>query len=883
MSYNKGLELYKKISLNGSWKLQPSNKKPVEFNQNIVVPSLVDNASPSFNWEESEYFWYQKTFELPTIADDQVAELQLEQVMFGTEVWLNGKKIGGDIPCYTSQYFKLNDFLLSNEKNTLEIRVGKKETLPKHSAVGNDFEKISWIPGIWGDVWIHIYTDCRVKWTQVIPDIDNERITINSEVENFAGQLKEWQFIYELRENDKKHQHVSTWYEMIHCPPNTIYKINSDMSVPDSKLWTVKNPFLYELTVIIRNKEKILYQNQLRFGMRKFEIRDGHFYLNNKRKVLMGSNIAFHRLLSDKQRNRLPWQEEWIKKVLVDIPKEHNMFFFRFHLGHVYNKWYDIADEYGIMLQDEWMFWTTTGTNEQIKNEFNDWIRENCNHPSIVIWDALNESESEYITKNLIPELKKLDPTRPWEKTDFPEDHPYIYSLGPVLNDKQFGFTRSVFDIQNSDKPTMVNEYLWWWLDSEFNASALTEKVVERWLGKVEHTSQLLSDHQCFLAAELTELWRRFNVDAIMPFVYLSTDGGATANWFQGLLEKAEPKPLLKTLKNAFSPIGVSIELWDRHFLQNEIRNISVFIFNDTEMDQQVNLELELENKKKHLLFTGSFKVASGQHKEVFTSCDFSFEPGQYHIMASLLIKNGTEVAISKKVLYIFKPAVVPENKTISKILLIDNEFKKEITQLLQKNHIEFENNLTELDQVRVAVINLNPGQKFYDENREALSKFVNKGGILILQEPEFSITTEESFNILDDLQMKIKYREDKDEGGYDSYVFPDNENHKLWNQLKRNHFQFFNGALGGEIVSQHDVFPNLRYEAFASCHFKLELPAVMEINYGLGKVIISRIQVRGRLLHENSFQELYGRCYDPVAEQYFWNLLTSFVGNESH
>lgn len=126
--------------------------------------------------------------------------------------------------------------------------------------------------------------------------------------------------------------------------------------------------------------------------MRKFEIRDRHFYLNGTRKTLLGSNIAFHRLLSDETRGMLLWNFRWIKKVLVDIPKSNNMFFFRIHFGHAYNKWYDIADEFGILLQDEWMFWTSTGTPKQIDREFQCWIKENINHPSIVSWDPVNKS-----------------------------------------------------------------------------------------------------------------------------------------------------------------------------------------------------------------------------------------------------------------------------------------------------------------------------------------------------------------------------------------------------------------------------------------------------------------------------------------------------------
>ena len=872
--------MYKKVSLNGNWKIQPSNSKPGIFKHKINVPSLVDIASPKFNWQDYDYFWYQTTFKLKQMTANQVVSLQLEQVMFGTEIWLNDKKVGEDIPCYTSQEFILNEFIIPESENMLVIRVGKKETLPEHSAVGNDFEKISWIPGIWGDVWIHIYEECRIKWTQAISDIDKGTVKIHSEVENFTNQNKEWQLIYEIKENQNKDNTISNWYEIINCPANSITDPKCEIPIPNFKLWKTENPFLYELTIKLRNKKNILYQENLRFGMRKFEIKDEQFYLNNKRKVLLGGNIAFHRLLSDENRGILPWQEDWIKKVLIDIPKEHNMFFFRIHLGHAYNKWYDIADEYGILLHDEWMFWTVTGSKDQIKKELKAWVRENCNHPSIIIWDALNECTDEYITDSIIPDLKKLDTTRPWEMVDFPEDHPYIYSLGPVLIDKKFGYSRSIFDLQKSNKPTMVNEYLWWWLDSEFNVSLLTEKVVERWLGKAELSPELLSDRQCFLAAELTELWRRLDIDAIMPFVYLSTDGGPTANWFQGLLEKAEPKPLLKSLKNAFSPVGVSIELWDRHFLQHEKRDIKIFIFNDTGLEQNVTLNLQLENSTQKLLFTGTYKISAGEHKEIYASCTFSFEPGEYKLIARLYDDKKDELAFSQKILFLFKSVSIPETHLIPNMALIDADPNRDISNLLKNHHIEFEKDLNKIDNLHLIILNLNVEKNFYKDNLNILNKFVKKGGALILQEPEYSVKDSATLNVLQDLDLNINYREDKEEGGYDSYVFPENLKDILWHNLESEHFQMFNGALGGEIVSQYDVFPSIPYKTLAKCHLNLKIPSVMEINYGSGKVIISRIQIRGRLIPEKSDHELYSRRYDPVAEQYFWNLLTSFSKN---
>jgi hypothetical protein len=165
--------------------------------------------------------------------------------------------------------------------------------------------------------------------------------------------------------------------------------------------------------------------------------------------------------------------------------------------------------------------------------------------------------------------MKELDPTRPWESVDFIEQHPYIYSLGPVLNDCKFGFTVSLEEIEYSTTPSVVNEFLWWWLDKNFQPTSLTKNVIERWLG-IDYTQEELISHQSFLAQELVELFRRMRVCAIQPFIYLSNNDGPTGHWFAGNIKDLQPKPVLETLKNAFSPFGLSLELWDRHFFVNE-------------------------------------------------------------------------------------------------------------------------------------------------------------------------------------------------------------------------------------------------------------------------------------------------------------------------
>ncbi|MBI5474937.1 MAG: hypothetical protein HY961_21560, partial [Ignavibacteriae bacterium] len=588
--------------LNGAWQLHPTNDEsiPATWNHSVPVPAVVDCAEPHVDWKAFKYHWHRCEFSAPTSRE--LTFIVIEQAMFGTHVWLNGTHVGEDIACYTSQEYDVSRILKVGEKNELLVRIGQRSDLPEWSAVGNDQERTEWLPGIWGDVQLVQCGNPRIKRVQVIPHIESSTAEVRVTVENrslseVAISLRS--SIHEKR-SGKEVTPVGNEEGLVAAGSERVF--TTELKIPAARLWSPEYPFLYDVATTLRVGTTTTDEVRTTFGMREFKVVGRDFFLNGKKIYLRGGNIAFHRFLSDADRGTLPWNQEWVKQLLIDIPKSHNFNFCRNHIGQLYNRWYDIADEHGMLLQNEWMFWTTSGTPEQITKEFTRWLQDNWNHPSIIIWDALNECSDEVVQKQIVPEMKKLDPTRPWESVDFVEEHPYIYSLGPVLNDRRFGFTRSLNEIERATRPTMLNEFCWWWLDKEYNPSLLTRDVVERWLGR-SWTKEQIIDHQSFLATELVELFRRMRVDAIQPFVYLSNNAGPTAHWFEGDIKHLKVKPILGALKNAFSPFGVSVELWDRHFVRNESRDVRVFVFNDLAERRTGMLVCGIVNEKGDWLF----------------------------------------------------------------------------------------------------------------------------------------------------------------------------------------------------------------------------------------------------------------------------------------
>lgn len=841
----------------------------------MPVPSLVDMARPTYDHESAEYHWYRHTFTVQHSQRRDVALLVIEQAMFGTSVWVNGRYAGEDIACYTSQEYDISPFLQYGTENVLLVRVGARSTLPPESAVGRDQERGTFIPGIWGDVSLILTGSLRCASVQVIPEIAAAGAEIRVAITGTAAStdVSVGTCVFEKASGRLVTGDIAL---PVILQPAGETPIIFRHAIRDMQLWSPDHPFLYEAETVVRVDGRVVDRTMTTFGMREFTIRNGHFHLNGQRVFLRGGNIAFHRFLSDPDRGILPWDEGWIRRLLIDIPKAHHFNFFRNHLGQMYNRWYDLADEHGMLLQNEWQFWMATGSEEQITREFTRWLRDNWNHPSIVIWDALNESTDATVERTVIPKMKELDPTRPWEPVDFGDDHPYIYSLGPVLNDSRFGFTRSIQELASSPTPVVVNEFLWWWLDRDGVPTVLTRDVIARWVGA--HASQEeIEDHQCFLAGELVELYRRMRVDAVQPFVYLSNNQGPTANWFLGAIEDLQPRPVLQALKNAFAPTGVSLELWDRHFTPGEQRTIPLHVMNDRALPFAGTVRYGVMGTDGEWISRQEVMIHAGApgHAVQDVAITLPLVPGAYAVTAVLRDEtDGGADVHSRKPAYVLSPPEPPAALHRVRIAVIDP--RGEVQSYLQDRDVPLISpDLIEEPQPGILLVVEQASRDAAFAGRlAAVTQFVHRGGTLVLIEPEAGVPSAMTISVLEGMDLRIIRRVDADRGGYDSYVFPDDARHPLWEGLDPAHLRMFNGGWGGEVVSQHDIIAPSSPRIHARCGLRLDVPVVMEWRVGDGRVVVSRLQVRGRLATGAHDGGLYARRKDPVAERFLFNLL---------
>ncbi|MBN2325630.1 MAG: hypothetical protein JXR73_00655 [Candidatus Omnitrophica bacterium] len=670
------------VNLNGTWNIAEGSMDaaPEAFTYKVPVPGLVDLSSPDFfevgiESDRREAFWYQRTFTIEGGVPDS-ALLKIHKAKFGTKVFLNGHWVGDHLPCFTPGYFDLTPYIQgSGAVNELVVRVGAHLTsVPKSIPNGWDFEKYKYIPGIYDDVELILTGSPRIVNIQTAPDIDAQTVRIQAEVE--SNQDRENQRLaYCIRESSSGRIVAEGETEAMDFSANEVHIADFRVPIPDCQLWSPENPFLYKLE-LSTSADSL----STRFAMRSFgfDAETGRAILNGKPYFMRGTNVCIYRFFEDAERGRLPWNKEWVRSLHEKFRSMHwNCI--RYCIGFPPEFWYDIADELGILIQDEFPIWSLSEWPKELKAdaiaaEYEEWMRERWNHPCVVLWDAQNESRTEETGKALM-EVRGLDlSNRPWDngwaapqaETDTIETHPYFFS-SDLFQKKPFqietlkdhdGAPR-VQSVQKEFKnPLIINEYAWLWLDRDGFPTTLTNEVYRNLLGENSTVEQRRERYARYLAA-LSEFWRaKRKCAAVMHFCGLAYSrpggterptAGATSDHFIDVAHLQFEPNFWKYVRDAFAPVGLMIDVWNDRFSPGETLSVPVDVINDLDSDWKGLVRLRVE--QNGAIASEQSQVCSveglGKNRLEYT-ISLPREKGAYDLIAELATPEKESVFSSR-------------------------------------------------------------------------------------------------------------------------------------------------------------------------------------------------------------------------------------------
>ena len=699
------------LSLNGKWGIRASyidsaiESVPETWTNTIPVPGLWDMADEPVVGSAA---WYKKEFsiegELPSAAT-----LKISKAFWGKYIYMNGQHVCDHQPNFTPAYVDVTPYLQVGN-NTLIIKIGAmgtQDTALGHPA-GYDKEKFEYIPGIYDDVSLIFSGNPVIQYIQVSPLPSLEAVKVQVTLQNRLDQAVVTDVNLKINEALSGNQAAITRVTGVKIPAKSVVVKSVEIPIPNAQLWSPETPFLYEVCVDTAGDNK-----SSRFGMR-------HFYfdketkipmLNSKPYYLRGNNITMYRFFEDPDRGALPWDREWAKKILQGF-KDMNMNSMRYCIGFPPELWYELADELGFLIQDEYPIWYEVermdtaiwrefaedmkisydqtdplwwgienldgkypvfgkhlpAIEELIIPELIDWVNERANHPSVVLWDIQNETQT-FLTHIMIKKMKEIGTdlsNRPWdngwgppaEETDTIECHPYFFNnpnfkMADInKQDKDpapsmphfFTFSRTSDPALTPNNPRIINEYAWLWIDRHGEPTALTQKLYENLLPNA--TAEQRRIYYAKATAKLTEFWRSGRkVAGVMYFCGLtySKPRGLTSDAF--LPDIANPAyhfAFKEHMTNAFAPLGICIEDWSDEHKAGE-KNLEVSLYNDTDCMWKGEVSLSIyKNEEEISKDKQDYTVeAYGSSQQPFVVSIPADKAGEYSFVASYVDSKG--------------------------------------------------------------------------------------------------------------------------------------------------------------------------------------------------------------------------------------------------
>jgi len=399
------------MNLNGYWEFKRGvSTDTVPYNQTlagkIVVPFAVE-ASLSGVVRHYDRLWYRKMFTVPVDWTGKRIVLHFGAVDWESEVFINGTSMGIHKGGYDAFSYDITAQLKGSGPQEVIVRVydptrdygqprGKQTTAPSGAMY-------TCVTGIWQTVWLEPVADKSISSLKLIPDIDKGLLAVTVNTTDSTGltvtvTAKDGETI------------VGTVTSKLNSP--------FTIPIPSAKLWSPESPFLYDLTVVVKNGSVTVDSVSSYFGMRKISRKT----VGTVTKLLLNNKFVFQMGPLDQGY----WPEgiytapsDAALKFDIEATKALGFNMTRKHIKVEPQRWYYWADKLGLLVWQDMpssnSYDTPTGvTTDQVAHELEmkRMINDHINSPSIIMWVMFNEGCGQFDTKGRVDLARQLDPSR---------------------------------------------------------------------------------------------------------------------------------------------------------------------------------------------------------------------------------------------------------------------------------------------------------------------------------------------------------------------------------------------------------------------------------------------------------------------------------------
>jgi hypothetical protein len=405
------------ICLNGLWDYAITSKdvKPEKWDGSILVPYPVESALSGVRKRvsENENLWYKRSFKIPSYWSKKNILLNFEASDWETTVWVDGKEVGKHRGGYDPFSFDITQYLGDQKIHELMVCVWdptNKGTQPRGKQVSLP-GSIWYTPttGIWQTVWIEPVNKSYISSFRTVTNADNGTINFKADVKN-AGSAT---LTFTINKEGKEVAAVSGKSDQ-----------EITVTIEDPVLWSPENPFLYDISIELKNGSKIIDKVTSYTGIRKISLgktADGftRMLLNNEfvwQNGPLDQGFWPDGIYTPPSEKAMVYDLEMTKKMGFNMLRKHvkveNRIFYYWcdKLGILV--WQDMPSGDKYIGNNQPDIIKSKESAEQYEFELKRMIETKYNHPSIIMWVPFNEGWGQFETGRITQLIADYDPTR---------------------------------------------------------------------------------------------------------------------------------------------------------------------------------------------------------------------------------------------------------------------------------------------------------------------------------------------------------------------------------------------------------------------------------------------------------------------------------------
>lgn len=401
-----------KITVPGAWQTQGYGEPGGSIPSSVVGSDITPSAYLRHNL--TARCLYVRDVDVPAAwrarARDQRVFLCVRRVYRYADVTMNDTHIG-DYEGFSSPFeFDVTSALRFGQTNRLVIGVDNRARKDRDTVgMANYF-------GNWGGFGGAVYLEARpADWIQdvfAMPRIAASQVQLRVTLKTAnADWPKGMMVTAEVTPWDASGQPTATapaGQNQRPLPVADAKEQTLDLPVPLSRLrlWSPDDPFLYVATVRLWQNDRVVDEQQVRFGMREITAEGRKLLLNGKPLFLAGYGDD----ATDPVSGMLPWDKS-IYLARLRVMRSLGFNFVRHHSCIPHDEYLDAADEVGLLVQPEASmayvkFWPKA--HGLFEKEWPNIVTAFRNHPSIWAWCTGNE-----LFLNQLPERQASAQSQP--------------------------------------------------------------------------------------------------------------------------------------------------------------------------------------------------------------------------------------------------------------------------------------------------------------------------------------------------------------------------------------------------------------------------------------------------------------------------------------